>query len=226
MKTLLASTLVPRAAVRLAPALLALGLACPAAADIYMAQAPDGSMSFTDAPLTADYRVVIRDPRPATPTTAPVPTPGAESPWRQIARREAGKRRLDPDLVGAVIRIESGENPLTVSPKGAQGLMQLMPETARLMGVQDPFDPEENIRGGVKYLAGLLERFRGRLDLALAAYNAGPTAVERYGGIPPYAETRNYVVRVMDAYRRFSGRNALDTTLVAMDNRAPVAGRE
>lgn len=210
---------------RLALAAWAAALACaaagPAAADIFMAQGADGAISFTDTPVTADYRVVIRDPRPAPAARARI-----DRPWSQVAAREAGRRHLDPDLVQAVIGVESGNDPLTVSRKGALGLMQLMPETARLMGVSDPFDPEENIQGGVKYLASMLERFRGRLDLALAAYNAGPTAVERHGGIPPYTETRNYVARVLDAYRRLNARNALDTPLVAMDNRAPTAGRE
>lgn len=107
---------------------------------------------------------------------------------------------LDPWLVLAVIAAESAFDKTAVSPKGAQGLMQLMPETANRFGVQDAFDPEQNLRGGMTYLAWLLEQFPGRLDHAIAAYNAGEEAVEQYRGIPPYAETREYVQRVLGYY--------------------------
>lgn len=107
---------------------------------------------------------------------------------------------VDERLVRAVLKYESGGNPLAVSPKGAQGLMQLMPATAHLMGVRDAFDPADNLAGGVKYLKLCLERFQGDLALAVAAYNAGPEAVARYGGLPPYQETRDYVERVLTAY--------------------------
>lgn len=103
---------------------------------------------------------------------------------------------LSPRLVQAVMQVESGYNPKAVSRKGAMGLMQLMPETARELRVGDPFDPEQNIRGGTSYLRQLMGRF-GSLELALAAYNAGPTAVTRHAGVPPYPETRNYVRKVL-----------------------------
>lgn len=114
----------------------------------------------------------------------------------------AGAKRagVDPALVAAVAQTESGENPSARSPVGAQGVMQLMPETARSLGVADPYDPVQNVRAGAAYLRTLLDRF-GDLKSAVAAYNAGPGAVEKYGGVPPYAETRAYVERVMDAYR-------------------------
>ncbi|MCD6363720.1 MAG: lytic transglycosylase domain-containing protein [Synergistetes bacterium] len=102
----------------------------------------------------------------------------------------------------AVIQAESGFNPRAVSSKGAMGLMQLMPATARELGVSDPFDIEDNIMGGVKYLRYLSEKYKGNLELILAAYNAGPYAVDRYRGIPPYRETQNYVQRVLSIYRR------------------------
>jgi len=113
----------------------------------------------------------------------------------------ANRRYLDPDLVRAVIQVESGYRPWAESHKGAMGLMQLMPGTARDLSVSDPWDPGENIRGGTDYLRQLIDQFGGQLELALAGYNAGPQAVERYGGIPPYDETRVYVERVMQLYR-------------------------
>ncbi len=107
---------------------------------------------------------------------------------------------LDPRLVDLVIRMESGYNPNAVSRRGARGIMQLMPGTAAMYGVADPFDPLENLRGGIRYLRDLLERFGHDLGLALAAYNAGPEAVERFGGVPPYEETRTYVASILGAY--------------------------
>lgn len=107
---------------------------------------------------------------------------------------------LDPRLVDALITAESDYNPLAVSKKGAMGLMQLMPTTARRLSVEDPFDPEQNVRGGVREFSRLIDRYSGNISLALAAYNAGETAVAKYGGIPPYRETRTYVARIMEQY--------------------------
>jgi len=111
------------------------------------------------------------------------------------------KYEMDWKLVAAVMKAESNLDPFAVSPKGAQGLMQLMPDTARLYRVQDPYDPRENIEAGVKHLKKLLNRFDNKLDLALAAYNSGEKTVDRYRGIPPYPETRQYVKRVLNLYR-------------------------
>lgn len=108
---------------------------------------------------------------------------------------------LDPKLVMALIQAESNYNSRAVSKKGAIGLMQLMPGTAKLLRVSDPFDPDENLRGGTTYLRRMIDRFSGRLEFAVAAYNAGPGAVEKHGGIPPYQETRNYVRKVLALYR-------------------------
>jgi soluble lytic murein transglycosylase-like protein len=113
---------------------------------------------------------------------------------------------VDPALVEAIVANESGFDPNATSRAGACGLMQLMPQTAASLGVGDPYDPEQNVRGGTRYLRDLLERF-GDVELAVAAYNAGPGAVERYGGVPPYAETQTYVRNVMARYRELRSRH-------------------
>jgi len=121
-------------------------------------------------------------------------------PIGQNLRDAAQQNRLDPALVGAVVCAESGGNPAAVSPKGAQGLMQLMPATARRLGVENAFDVKTNLDGGARYLRFLLERYGGDLPRSLAAYNAGENAVDASGGIPPYAETQAYVRRIMESY--------------------------
>lgn len=151
---------------------------------------PNGRRMITDGGGAAPYR---RFPGKL------MPMPDSE--LEPVIARHADSQQLDPKLVRALIQVESGYNPSAVSRKGAVGLMQLMPTTASLLAVSDPYDPDENVRGGTAYLRRMIDRFQGRLELAVAAYNAGPGAVERHGGIPPYRETRDYVRRVLALYR-------------------------
>jgi soluble lytic murein transglycosylase-like protein len=125
--------------------------------------------------------------------------PVATSPMTLNQAIAAGSKRyrIDPDLISSVIHAESNFNPHAVSPKGAQGLMQLMPQTASQLGVNNPFDTQANVDGGTRYLRELIERYNFDLVKALAAYNAGPRRVEQYGGVPPYQETRAYVARIV-----------------------------
>jgi len=119
---------------------------------------------------------------------------------RILVAQVSAEHGLDPDLVDALVRVESGYDPRAVSHRGAMGLMQLMPATVKRLNVGNPFDPEQNVRGGVREFSRLIRRYNGNLPLALAAYNAGENAVERFGGVPPYSETRDYVARIMHLY--------------------------
>jgi len=138
---------------------------------------------------------------PHATTSAPsaVPSLGPDV-LHQLVQETAHKHNVDPNLVSAVISTESNWNTSAISRKGAQGLMQLVPETAQHFGVYNPFDPAQNVDAGVRYLSMLLDRYNGDLPKALAAYNAGPSVVDRWGGIPNYRETREYVRKVTDTY--------------------------
>ena len=134
----------------------------------------------------------------------PNPEPLTEkTPFQKLILAAASRHHLDPDLIHSVISIESNFDPKAVSRKNARGLMQLMPRTAELMGVKDSFDPEQNIEGGTRYLSDLLVKYKNNLTLALAAYNAGPESVDKYGNrVPPYLETMKYVQRITKTYAK------------------------
>ncbi len=135
------------------------------------------------------------------PTLGRVVVPSAQID--KLVSANAASWNVDPDLVKAVIANESGFNANATSSTGAQGLMQLEPATAASVGVTDPYDPAQNVAGGTRYLRGLLDSFHGDPRLAVAAYNAGPGAVEKYNGVPPYAETQNYVQNVLASYAKY-----------------------
>jgi len=183
-------------------------------ADIYAFRDEKGTVHFSNVPNDARYRLLVISP--TSRQHAPVPPPrksrhlsvlarswlANSSPYEGLVQQAARDASLSADLVRAVIAIESGFNPHCVSKKGAIGLMQLEPATAYRYGARNPFDPEQNVRAGSRYLSDLAARFGGDLELALAAYNAGEDAVERYGRrIPPFPETQAYVPSVLGLYR-------------------------
>lgn len=176
------------------------GVANPSAAQIYSYRDASGNLVLSDSapsdPSVPVHTFEAVNTRERVRVTRPVSKAYRER-FDDLIVEHAEAKGIRPDLVRAVVQVESGYNPGALSVKGAMGLMQLMPGTAAGLGVKRPFDPEENIRGGVAYLRQLLDRFGGNEELALAAYNAGPEAVGRYGNrIPPYRETRDYVRKV------------------------------
>jgi len=169
-----------------------------AGADIYIYIDSEGVLHFTNRPTSSNYEVFLKEkPRR--------PKPRLDSnDFDTMIQDAADRYGVSFSLIKAIIRAESGFNPKAVSHKGAIGLMQIMPENFKALNLKEPFDPEQNIMAGVRYMALLLDRFQGKVPLALAAYNAGPDRVETYQDIPPIQETEEYVKKVMKFYYAYN----------------------
>lgn len=188
------------------------GILSPLWADIFRYQDEKGVVHFTNVPTDSKYQLLYKEyeeGRSSFPskgmgkTLSSKISNGGKAPFLRDHIEEASQQYgVDPKLIQAVIHVESNFDPQAISPKGAQGLMQLMPQTARELQVSDPFSPRDNIVGGARYLRYLLDLFNQDLSLALAAYNAGPEKVNLYHGVPPYLETRTYVQKVLQIYNR------------------------
>jgi soluble lytic murein transglycosylase-like protein len=165
-------------------------------ARLYMSGDPAGG--YIDVPTD---QIESYEAAPPDPTDAPAPV-AKSADLKAIVAEASAQNRLDADFIASVIGAESAYNARAVSPKGAQGLMQLMPGTASKLGVKDSFDPAQNVDGGVRYLRQLLEQYHFDVAKALAAYNAGPGRVQQYHGVPPYRETHAYVARIIKDYNR------------------------
>jgi soluble lytic murein transglycosylase-like protein len=172
-------------------------------ADIYRYVDKDGGVHYSNTQPDKKFTLYLRE-GPKAPPRAPASATLDASWMNGYVDRISRANDLPPALVHAIIKAESNGQRKAVSPKGAAGVMQLMPFTSKRMQVADPFDPIENIEGGIRYIKELLVTFEGDLTNAIAAYNAGPAAVRKYGGVPPYQETRLYVRRVMELYRQYS----------------------
>ncbi len=169
----------------------------PAAANIYMRVGKNGTVYFSNVPVSNNYRLYMRTRHNSNNLKQ---YNGVL--YKKIILKASSKYRVSPKLIEAVIKAESGFNRDAVSNKGAEGLMQLMPQTQRQLNISRPFNPAQNIYGGTEYLKSLIVKYSGNLPMALAAYNAGSNAVKKYGGIPPYNETRGYINEVMNYYKK------------------------
>jgi len=181
-------------------------------ADIYQYTDDKGVIHFSNVSVgnSKKFKRVKTEPaaqreqeaaaRPAIASSAPRQSSGAPAAYADIINTACDRHGVDPALVHAIVKVESDFNPTALSSKGAMGLMQLMPQTAMNMNVSNSFNPNENIDGGVKYLKYLMDRYEGNLSLALAAYNSGETAVKKWGTVPPFRETQNYVQRILKIY--------------------------
>lgn len=196
-KLLISQILMSSIAVRrvLLLTLAVVALPTVAAAQIYTWRDDAGNLIVSKTQRTGAQTYSVANAASAIRTTQPVLSRKAQA-FEGLILQQAQAHNVRPDLVRAVIQAESAFNPAARSHKGAMGLMQLMPATAVELGVTDPWDPAQNIRGGVTYLRRLLDQYGGNEELALAAYNAGPGAVDRYGAVPPYRETRDYIERI------------------------------
>jgi len=190
------------------------GSAVSAHADIYQYVDDNGGVHFTNVPTGSKGNKpakVYREQKKQSPLTAAVAQPAGDGrrndhrdvvpvSYLNIINTACSRFGVDPSLVHAIVKVESDFNPYALSRKGAMGLMQLMPQTADTMNVRNTFSPDENVEGGVKYLRYLLDRYEGNISLALAAYNAGETAVKKWGTIPPFKETQDYVKKILQIY--------------------------
>jgi soluble lytic murein transglycosylase-like protein len=185
----------------LVPLLIILSIASPASADIYKYEDAQGVIHLTNVPTESGvkYILIMREKR----ILLDRKLGDNMSQYDDLIIKASEKHKIEPALIKAIIKAESNFNHRAVSPKGARGLMQLMPATASSLQVQDSFHPENNIEGGVRYLRYLLNYFNGNLPLALAAYNAGENAVIRHRGVPPYRETQVYIQRVLSYLDKF-----------------------
>jgi soluble lytic murein transglycosylase-like protein len=186
---------------------LALFRPFPSSADIYKYVDAEGVIHLTNVPTETNVRYVLVMKEKPVHFDAALKTRDAMTKYDDLITKTARKYEIDDALVKAVIKAESNFNHKAVSPKGARGLMQLMPATASSLQVPDVFHPEQNIEGGCRYLRYLLNLYNGNVSLALAAYNAGEGAVARYNSIPPYRETQNYVQRVLSLFDQYGSRN-------------------
>ena len=176
-------------------AVVCVAVAAPAQAQIYSWRDAAGNLVLSDRPKNP-WTVTFTVPNASAPIRTTRPERRRAAELEPLILEHAGANGVSPDLVRAVIQAESAFDPRALSHKGAMGLMQLMPATANDFGVRDPYDPAQNIRAGVAYLKSLLVRYSQNEELALAAYNAGPEAVKKYGAVPPYRETREYIARI------------------------------
>ena len=196
-----------------------------AQAQIYAWRDVNGTLVLSDRKLSNGAVTYAVPDAPTIRATTPLAAARYRDRFEPLVQEHASRHALRPELVRAVIQVESGFNPQALSPRGAMGLMQLMPRTAAELGVRNPYDPAENIRGGCTYLRRLIDRYDGNEELALAAYNAGAEAVDRHGKtVPPYRETRDYVKKV-GAVRGGDARDASLTRRVVYKTFEIVDGR-